>query len=151
MELTELYNKFIQNGYNNFYIEGIGGPKADDVHCLGFDNQNWTVYYLERGQKSSPIFTTKDKDTAIKFYTDFVSKIEHWHLVVFTRSTSILSDYKQTLEKMNIKTIQNDIPDFSKTGDRVYRLFVVDKDVFLAKERLGNLPFFDNDLKKYSH
>ncbi|MGX7688158.1 hypothetical protein ACWA1C_13425 [Flectobacillus roseus] len=151
MELKELYNKFINDGYNNFYIDGIGGPRPDDVHCLGFDNQIWTVYYIERGQKSNPIFSTNDKDAAIKFYSDVVSTIEHWHLIAFTRSTQILSDYKQTLEKMNVKTIQNDIPDFSKSGDRVYRLFVVNRDIFVAKEQLDNIPYFDNDLKKYSH
>lgn len=150
MELKELYNKFIEEGYNNFYIDGIGGPISDDVHCLGYDNHNWTVYYIERRQKSNPLFSTKDKDTAIKYYSDFVSKIEHWHLIAFTRSSNILSDFKQKLEKIDIKTIQNDIPDFSITGDRVYRLFVVNKDIFDAKEQIDNIPYFDNDLKKYS-
>lgn len=150
MELTELYNKFIQNGYHNFYIDGVGGPKPDDVHCLGFDKQNWTIYYIERGQKSAPVFSTKDKDEAIKFYSDFVSKIEHWHLIAFTRSTEILTNYKKKLDKLNIRTIQNDIPAFSSEGDRVYRLFVVNKDIFIAKQQIEGIPYFDDDLKKYS-
>ena len=44
MCLKDLYEKLIQDGYNNFYIDGIGGPMQDDVPCLGFDNQNWNVY-----------------------------------------------------------------------------------------------------------
>ena len=150
MELIDLYNKFILDGYTNFYIDGVGGPKSDDVHCLGFDNQNWTVYYIERGQKSDPIFSTQDKEDAMKFYSDFVSKIEHWHIIAFTRSTEIFNKYNQKLKELNIRTIQNDIPDFNVTGDRVHRLFVVNKDIFLAKEQFGDIPYFDNDLKKYS-
>lgn len=147
MELKDLYEKFIQEGYTDFYIEGLGGPKSDDVHCLGFENQYWIVYYIERGQKSNPIFSTKDKEVAIRYYTDFVSKIVHWHLIVFTRSIVILSEFKQKLEQLNIKTIQNDIPSYSKTGDRIYRLFVVNKDIFIAKLQINNLPYFDNDLQ----
>jgi hypothetical protein len=149
MELTELYNKFISEGYNNFYIDGVGGPRPDDVHCLGFDNHNWTVYYTERGQKSHPIFITKDKSEAIKYYSDFVARIEHLHLIAFTRSTNIINDYKQKLEKINIKTIQNDIPALSTFNDRVHRLFVVNKDIILAKSNYNDIPYYDNDLQKY--
>lgn len=149
MDLIDLYNKFILEGYTNFYMEGVGGTMKDDVHCLEFDNQNWTVYYTERGIKSKPIFSTKDKDIAIAYYTEFVSKIEHWHLIAFTRSIEILTDFKEKLEKLEIKIIQNDIPDFRLTGDRVYRLFVVNKDIFVVKEQIANLPYFDTDLKDY--
>lgn len=149
MELTDLYNKFISEGYTNFYIDGVGGPQQDDVQCLGFDNQIWTVYYVERGQKSKPILSTGDKEQAIKFYSDIVAKIEHWHLIAFSRSIKVLNDYQQKLENLNIRTIQNDIPDLRTTGDRVHRLFVVNKDIFVAKEHFGDIPFFDNDLNNY--
>lgn len=149
MELTDLYEKFISEGYNNFYIDGIGGPQADDVHCLGFDNQNWTIYYIERGQKSDPIFLTKEKEEAIKFYSDFVARIEHRHCIVFTRSIKILNYYKQKLEKLHITVIENNIPNFASTNDKVYRLFVVNKDIFLAKRHFKELPCFDSDLKEY--
>ncbi|MEO5911759.1 MAG: hypothetical protein ABIP95_12790 [Pelobium sp.] len=147
MELKELYNKFIKEGYNNFYIDGVGVPIPDDVHCLGFDNNNWTVYYIERGKKSTPIFSTTDKELAIKYYSDFVAKIEHWHLIAFTRSSKIIEEFNQKLGKLAVRTIQNDIPDFKVTGDRVYRLFVVNKDIFVAKNEIGDVPYYDNDLK----
>ncbi len=143
MELTALYDKFISEGFSNFYIEGVGGPQPDDVYCLGFDNQNWSIYYIERGQKSKPVFTTHDKMEAINFYTEFVSNIEHWHLVVFTRSIKVFNDYKQKLEILNIRTIQNDIPAMSFSGDIVHRLFVVNKDIFSVKSAFNDLPYFD--------
>ena len=61
MELKDLYEKFIQEGYTDFYIEGLGGPKSDDVHCLGFENQYWIVYYIERGQSQILSFQRKTK------------------------------------------------------------------------------------------
>lgn len=147
MKLTTLYNKFISEGYTNFYIDGVGGPQTDDVHCLGFNNPNWEVYYIERGQKSEPIFSSTNEEDAIKFYTDFVSKIEHWHLIAFTRSSEILNDFKSKLESKNIRTIQNDIPNYKTAGDRVYRLFVVNKDIFIAKDIFDGVPYFDKELK----
>lgn len=151
MELTDLYNKFIAEGYNHFYIDGVGGPHQDDVHRLGFDGQKWTVYYIERGQRSNPIFSAKDKEEAIRFYNDFISKIEHWHIIVFTRSLKILDVFKEKLEKLNIRTIQNDIPALSTAGDKVYRLFVVNKYIFIAKAHFKEIPHFDDDLRKYRH
>ena len=41
MALNALYNKFISEGFTNFYVDGVGGPQTDDVHCLGFTNPNW--------------------------------------------------------------------------------------------------------------
>ncbi len=148
MPLTTLYNKFISEGYTNFYIDGVGGLQTDDVHCLGFTNPNWEVYYIERGQKSEPIFSSTNEEEAIKFYTDFVSRIEHWHLITFTRSAEILNDFKSKLESKNIRTIQNDIPSYKAVGDKVYRLFVVNKDIFTAKEIFKDVPCFDKDLQK---
>ncbi|KFE97628.1 hypothetical protein IX38_20395 [Chryseobacterium luteum] len=60
-----------------------------------------------------------DKDDAIKFYYDHVMKIEHWHIVAFTRSFEILNSYKNELEKCGVRTIQNDIPHY-KTKDDVF-------------------------------
>jgi len=147
MRLTELYDKFISEGYTNFYIDGLGGPQLDDVHCLDFNDPNWEVYYMERGQKSEPIFSSTNEEEAIKFYTDFVSRIQHWHLIAFTRSAEILHDIKSKLESKNIRTIQNDIPSYKVVGDRVYRLFVVNKDIFIAKDLFDFVPYFDEDLK----
>ena len=49
-----------------------------------------------------------------------------------------------------IRVIQNDIPHYSKTDDRVYRLFIVNKDIFKANELFDIIPLCDQDLKKWS-
>ena len=151
MELKALYHDFLANGYTNFYIDGIGGPKRDDVHRLGFDDLNWTVYYSERGIASPPIFSTTDKDEAFKYYTNFVSKIAHWHLIAFTRSNEIVADFKNKLKNLQLKVIQNDIPNYNGKGDVVHRIFVVNKDIFIAKNHIKDIPYFDDDLKKHGY
>ena len=147
MELKQLYDKFISEGCNRFYIEGIGGPQSDDVECLGFSNGNWIIYYTERGQKSEPIFSTTDKNEAINYYHDHILGIEHWHIIAFTRSKDKFDFYKNRLEESGIKTIQNDIPDYKVTGDRVFRLFVTNKEINRTRDLLDDFPYYDNDLK----
>ncbi len=148
MELQELYNKMISEGFNRFYIEGIGGPVCDDVECLGQNGQEWAVYYIERGQKSSPRFTTNSQVEAMDYYYKHVASIEHWHMILFTRSKSLMELRRTELENQNIRVIQNDIPHYSKTGDRIYRLFVVNKDIFRATELFDVIPLYDEDLKR---
>jgi len=149
MELRDLYNTLIKEGCINFYIDGIGGPKSDDVYCLGFDNKLWTVCYIERGQKSEPVYSTNNRIEAINYYFDFISKIEHWHLILFTRSQKILFDFMEKLVNLNVRLKQNDIPDFCALGDQVFRLFVLNKDIFTVKDILVVVPYVDQDLKAY--
>ncbi len=147
MELRELYDKLISEGCNHFYIDGVGGPHSDDVEHLGETDGVWEVYYTERGVKSDPLFSTRDKDVAIKYYLDHVLSIEHWHLVAFTRSSEILDSYRHQLEAAGLRTIQNDIPSYAVRGDRVLRLFVTNKDIFRAREILEVVPHVDDDLR----
>ncbi len=80
----------ISEGFNRFYIDDLGGPIFDDVECLGEIGSEWAVYYIERGQKSDPIFTSTSQEKAIEYYYNHVAKIEHWHMIVCTRSKSIM-------------------------------------------------------------
>lgn len=149
MELNELYDKLIAEGCNRFFIEGIGGPQSDDVELLAYNNGKWEVAYTERGKRNNPMFSTADKQEAIRYYYDHVIGQQHWHLVVFTRAATTAEFYKAKLESLNLKVIQNDIPHYAAMKDRVFRLFVVNKDIFTAKEKLTDIPYVDEDLKRY--
>lgn len=143
MELKELYDKFISEGFNRFYIEGVGGPQSDDVEVLDQRNGLWEVCYIEKGQKSSPIFSSSSKKEAIAFYTKHISSIKHHHLAVMTRSEQKLKKYKTLFDSYGIEFWQNDIPHYNKTNDRVNRLFVFGKDIFKIKELDSLLPLND--------
>ncbi len=145
MELNELYDQLIAEGCVRFCIEGIGAQSYDDMERLEMKAGQWQVNYYERGQVVETLFSGPDKQEAIRFYYDYVMKIQHWHLVVFTRSLAVFNWHKDILENLGIGTIQNDI---EEEHDYKYRLFVTNKDIFNAKEALDEIPYFDEDLKQ---
>lgn len=147
MELKELYDKFISEGCNRFYIEGVGGPQSDDVEVLGLNNGTWEVCYMERGRKSTPMFSSKNKSDAIEFYSKHVLSIKHHHLVVMTRNEQKINEYKQLFIENNIEFLKNDIPHYSNNNDLVFRLFVFGKSIFKVQELDKSLPFRDENLK----
>lgn len=147
MELKELYEIFIAEGCNRFCIEGVGGQKFDDIERLEFKDGKWEVTYYERGQAGDTLFSSADKDEAIQYYYSHIMKMQHWHLVAFTRSFDVFTSYRFTLESHGIKTIQNDVPGYATSKDHVYRLLVVNKDIFKAIELFGELPYVDEDIK----
>lgn len=146
VDLKQLHDKFLSEGFRRFYIEGIGGGQSDDVEVLGFENGNWEVYYMERRQKSTPIFSSTNKKEAIEYYTQHVCGIKHHHLAVMTRSEQKISAYKELLIQHKVEFMQNDIPHYNATNDVVYRLFVFNKDRFKLKEMDASLPFRDEGL-----
>ncbi len=147
MELAELYQKFLEEGFNYFNIKGVGGPANSDVFELAENVGIWEIYYTERGQNQPPIFVSTDRAEAIAAFYEQMRKIKHIHLVACTRSGKVLDDYKDKLEASGIETYQNDIPAYKTINDHVYRLFVINKAIFKAKEIFDDLPYFDTDLR----
>lgn len=149
MDLQKLHDKLIAEGCStsNFHIEGIG-PLGSDVFCLGEEFGVWEVFYSERGTKGEVLFSNPIKERAIQFFYDYILRIDHWHLITFTRSEELFHTYKKRLSDAGIKTIQNDIPHYSHHEDRIYRLFVVNKDIFKARKIFGTLPHIDQSLKR---
>lgn len=147
MELSELYDKLLEEGFTYFHIRGVGGPSNSDVFELAENAGIWEIYYTERGQKQPPIYVSANKEEAIVAFYDRMRKIKHLHLVAFTRSADILNEYKEKLEAGGIETYQNDIPAYKALNDCVHRLFVINKGIFKARELFNNLPYFDGDLR----
>lgn len=142
-ELKDLYDEFIAEGFSQFYIEGIGGPTSDGTEILGLQNGNWEVYYVERGQRQKPLFSSLNKNEAIEFYRNHVYRIKHHHLAAFTRSKEKIEKIKVLLGENSIEYWQNDIPSYSAVGDTVFRIFVFNKDIYRIKEIDKSLPLIE--------
>ena len=142
-ELKGLYDEFINEGFSQFFIEGVGGPTSDDVEILGFNDGTWEICYVERGQKQKPIFSSADKKEAVECYRKHVYRIRHHHLASFTRSKEKTEKIKLLLSDNNIVYWQNDIPNYSQVGDTVYRLFVFNKDIFKIREMDKSLAWIE--------
>ena len=154
-DLITLHQEFISKGYNNFFIavDGIRGPRSDDVMVLDYQNELWSVYYTERGNKSAPEFSSPVKSEAINYYRQLVSKIDHLHLAVVTRDERIISKYRDKLLEMNFRLYSNDIKNMYHAGDKVYRLYIINDDIYRIKDVSSKLPYYDDkfeDWKKFS-
>jgi hypothetical protein len=148
-KLIKLYNELIDEGCdcNSFYIDGISKSIPNDTFCLDNDGQKWKIYYTEMGEKTD-IYSTYDLIDAINYYKKYImEKVEHWHLICFTRSIKTLDKYRNVLKQNEIEVIENNIPAYKHYGDCVFRIFVNGKDIFRANELFDDIPYYDEDLK----
>jgi len=142
-ELKQLHDEFIAQGYNQFYIEGIGGPTSDGTEIFGLNNGNWEICYTERGQKNRPLFSSTNKKEAIDYYRKHVASIKHHHLAAFTRSMKKIEEIKILLGNNSIEYWQNDVSSYTEIGDTVYRIFVFNKDIYRIKDIDRSLPLIE--------
>ena len=145
VKLNKLRDELIFGGCNNFFISEISGnisPK-NDVFCLSFNGIEWEVYYTERGIDDKAIFSTKNIDEAIDYFKRHILKMEHLHMILFTRSKYKVNEYKKILENNGIDMIQNNIPSYNFENDIVYRIFVKNNDIFRIKKIFGDYVYYD--------
>ncbi|ARD23012.1 SPOR domain-containing protein [Shewanella japonica] len=113
--------------------------RQSDAYCIDKIWGEWAVFYSERGIDSKPIYTSDSETEACEFFYDYILKQEHWHLVGFFKVEAEALELESMLDKIGIHSIRNDIPAFNAPNDPRYRVFVVGKDIFKAKEKLGSL------------
>lgn len=120
---------------HNFAVQS----RQHDAFCLDHDGQHWSVFYSERGTDSPPIYKSSNEADACRFFYDYITKQEHWHLVGFYEDESEALELAAKLEAEGIACIRNDIPAYKAPDDPRFRVFVVGRDIFKARERLGSL------------
>lgn len=137
MKVTDLQKKLIQEGCNpdNFAVLS----KVDGVFCIDKNGNQWKVFYSERGQTSEPVFISTNENEACNFFYDLILKQQHWHLVGFFKQETDAKLLEEILLAADIKPVRNDIPAYKTANDPRYRLFVVGKDIFKARELLGKI------------
>ena len=147
-ELKALHDKLINEGCKDFCMPGVNEQSFVEGYCLDLRDDEWIVYYGERGGEDRPKFFYNDKEGAFKYFYELIMSQEHLHIVAFTRSLNMFNFHKNELGKYEITTIQDDIKNYKTIDDHVYRLFVKNKDIFKAKEILDKVPFYDDDLER---
>jgi len=138
MKIQELERRLLEEGCSphNFSI----GHQGSDVYCLDNKFGTWRVYYTERGEDHSPIFESQSEEEACEFYSDYImTKIRHDHMVGFFKSEHNAKALREKLARNAIQSHQDKIPYGGRIDPR-YRVFVVGKDIFRAREILGEVP-----------
>ena len=117
--------------------------RDSDVFCLENQNGTWRIFYTERGMDQPQLFESQSESEACEyFFTFMTTKIRHDHLVGYFISLEKAEALAVKLAQHNIHTFRNDIP-YLGWHDPRFRVFVIGKDVFKAREILGELPVRD--------
>ena len=141
MKITELEPRLLEEGCNpyNFAI----GHRGSDVFCIEQQQGLWRVFYTERGHADPPIFESPSEDEACAFYFDYITrKIRHTHLVGFFISEQNALHLESQLAQHGIPSHRDKIP-YGGWSDPRYRVFVIGRDIFKAREVLGEIPRSD--------
>ncbi|QQX79818.1 SPOR domain-containing protein [Shewanella sp. KX20019] len=111
--------------------------RQSDAYCLDRLGGAWAVFYSERGIDANPIYWSSSEIDACRFFYDYILNLEHWHLVGFFIQETKAQELEHKLKKFGVGSIRNDIPAFNTANAPRYRVFVVGKDIFKAKDHLG--------------
>jgi len=142
MRIHELDQCFQQEGCNlSNYAIGVRGL-ASDAYCLVRYRGNWRVFYTERGCDHPPIFESTNEEEACEFFYSFIMRFRHDHCVGFFRSQAKTDALCEKLREHGIPFYQDTIP-YGGPQDVRHRVFVVGKDIFKARDLLGELPLED--------
>ncbi|MEP7137844.1 MAG: SPOR domain-containing protein [Chloroflexota bacterium] len=141
MNIEELKQRLVEEGCStsNYSI----GFRDSDVFCLMNENGMWRVFYTERGKDDAPIFESASEADACEFFFKYQTEhIRHQHLVGFFRSEEKAIDLSETLERSGVQAHQDKIP-YGGWVDPRFRVFVIGKDIFKAREFLREVPVKD--------
>lgn len=142
MNIRELEKRLLAEGCNPHYfaIEHQGS----DVYCLQNQNGVWRVFYTERGKDDLPIYETTDEEAACEFYFDYITtKVRHDHLVGFFRLEVNAQALRDKLALHGVSSHLEKIP-YGGWADPRFRVFVVGKDIFRARQVLEEIPQEDS-------
>lgn len=137
MKSSELTKKLLEEGCNPHSFAVLS--RSHDAYCIDKKGKEWTVFYSERGCDSDPIFRSTSEEEACEFFYQYVINQEHWHIVGFFKDETDAKELEDKLLSIGIKPIRNDIPSYKSANDPRFRVFVVGKDIFKAKEYFGHI------------
>lgn len=142
MFLDELEKRLEEEACSRSHYS-LGTRDPGGAFCLIHENEKWLVLYSERNLDDEPLFVSESEAEACEFFFEFMTKrILHRHLVGYFISLKNAESLTEKLSEHGISTHRNDIP-FHGWDDPRFRVFVTGKDVFKAREMLGELPVRD--------
>ena len=103
MKASELRERLLSEGCNESSLSILS--RGHDAYCLYHRNDIWIVCYSERGQDSEPIFSSPSEENACEFFFDYVTSMEHRHLVGFFEHKSEAEVLQKELDKFEISWI----------------------------------------------
>ena len=119
------------------------GYRDSDVYCLMKIDGLWKVFYTERGLDQETMFESESEEAACEFFFKYqTERIRHDHIAGFFHVNANAKALAVKLKAHGIDSYENNMP-YRGWHDPRFRVFVIGKDVFKAREILGELPVRD--------
>ena len=142
MDITELEKRLEEEACSRSHYS-LGTRDPGGAFCLIHENGKWLVLYSERNLDDEPLFVSESESEACEFFFEYMTtRILHTHLVGYFISLKNAEVLAERLAQQGIATHRNDIL-YHGWDDPRFRVFVIGKDVFKAREILGELPVRD--------
>lgn len=122
----------------------LGKREPGGAICLIHENGMWRIFYSERGIDDKPLFEGESESDACAFFFEYMTtRVLHTHLVGYFISLKNAEALTEKLARHGIPTHRNDIP-YHGWHDPRFRVFVNGRDIFKARDLLGELPVRDH-------
>jgi hypothetical protein len=142
MDITELEKRLEEEACSRSHYS-LGKRYQGGAYCLIHEDGKWLVLYSERNLDDEPLFVGDSESDACEFFFEYMTtRILHRHLVGYFISLKNAEALAEKLGQHGVATHRNDIP-YHGWNDPRFRVFVTGKDIFKARELLGELPARD--------
>jgi hypothetical protein len=139
MKTRELAERLLKEGCNpSMYAIGSRGG-ASDAFYLSHRDAQWQVCYTEKGLDSPPIYASGSESQACEFFFKYIMAMRHDHCIGYFKSQDNAVALEHELRELGVISWSDQIPYGGKHDPR-YRVFVTGKEIFVAREALGELP-----------
>ncbi|MBD2770520.1 hypothetical protein IC235_21760 [Hymenobacter sp. BT664] len=81
---------------------------------------------------------------ACRYYLNLVGKFRQDHCVGFFKSKNAADELQTIFQQRGMEVITDQIP-YGGPSDPRYRVFVVGKNIFAARDLLGKVPLVDDE------
>jgi hypothetical protein len=141
MNIQELERRLEEEACNRAHYSI--GYRDSDVFCLMKIDGMWKMFYTERGLDQETMFESESEEEACEFFFKYqTERIRHDHIAGFFQVPANAKALAVKLKAHGIDSHENNIP-YRGWHDPRFRVFVIRKDLFKARELLGELPIRD--------
>lgn len=141
MNIQELERRLEEEACNKAHYSI--GYRDSDVFCLMKIDGLWKMFYTERGLDQEIMFESESEEAACEFFFKYqTERIRHDHIVGFFHVQANVKPLIAKLGEHGIQAREDAIP-YHGWHDPRFRVFVIGKDVFKARDLLGELPIRD--------
>ncbi|MEZ5306254.1 MAG: hypothetical protein R2684_03815 [Pyrinomonadaceae bacterium] len=144
MKIEELREKLLKEDVDKVHINILTTGDGDDRFCIDRNGDCWEVFFVERGIRREPEFSSEIESEACQYYFDLITSMENFYLAGrFTEERFAIRLHEDLLEK-GFKAVRNDLPESMGLNSR-FRVFVIGRSDSVLAKAINGAPLTDSD------